>query len=197
MATAASRPPVEAMPRAFTAADLAEMPRELPSGPVHYELDNGRLVAMSPPGRRHGFVEHKIANALDGALGEPPLGEIYTGETGVVLWRNPDRVVGADVVFISRASLPAKESREGYLETIPDLVAEVVSKNDTAPYVQRKIDDYLQAGVRVVWVVDPDARTLAEHRRDAKARLFAQHDTVELPEMLPGLKMSLKEVFDF
>jgi len=152
---------------------------------------------MSPPGRRHGFVECRIAKALCDALEEPPLGEVYTGETGIVLWRNPDRVVGADVVFISRTSLPAQESREGYLETIPDLVVEVVSKNDTGPYVGRKVDDYLQAGVRVVWVADPDARTLAEHRRDAKPRLFGQDETVELPEMLPGLKLSLKEVFDF
>jgi len=197
MATVASRPTVEAVPRPFTAADLAEMPRDLPSGPVHFELDNGRLVAMSPPGRRHGLVECRISVALSDAVDESNLGEVYTGETGIVLWRNPDRVVGADVAFISQASLPAKESREGYLETIPDLVVEVVSKNDTGPYVQRKVDDYLRAGVRMVWVADPDARTLTEHRRDAKPRLFAQDEIVELPDMIPSLKLSLKEVFDF
>lgn len=197
MATVISRPPVEAVPRPFTAADLAEMPRELPSGPVHYELDNGRLVAMSPPGRRHGFVECRIAKALSDALEGWSLGEVYTGETGIVLWRNPDRVVGADIAFISKPSLPVQESREGYLETIPDLVVEVVSKNDTGPYVQRKVDDYLRAGVRVVWVADPDAATLTEHRRDAKPRSFAQDETVELPDMIPSLRLSLKEVFDF
>ncbi|HEV7221496.1 MAG TPA: Uma2 family endonuclease [Pirellulales bacterium] len=197
MATVASRPPIEAVPRPFTAADLAEMPRELPSGSVHYELDDGRLVAMSPPGRRHGLVESRISKTLSNAVEESKLGEVYTGETGIVLRRNPDRVVGADVVFVRQTSLPAQESQEGYLETIPDLVVEVVSKNDTGPFVQRKVDDYLRAGVQVVWVADPDARTLTEHRRDAKPRSFAHEETVELPEMIPGLKLSLKEVFDF
>ena len=77
--------------------------------------------------------------------------------TWASFWRNPDRLVGADAVFIANSSLPIRESSEGYLETIPDLVVEVRSKNDTLPAVQRKVDDYLTAGVKVVWVVDPAA----------------------------------------
>lgn len=197
MAIAEPRPPLEAVPRLFTAADLAEMPRDLPSGPVHYELDNGRIVAMSPPGRKHGFVEFQIAKAIDDAVGEERLGEVYTGETGIVLWRDPDRVVGADVAFVSRASLPVRESREGYLETIPELVVEVVSKNDTQPFVERKVADYLRAGVQVVWIADPNSRTLTEHRRDAEPRVFAENETVSLPDLIPGLRFPLKEVFRF
>ncbi|HEV7222178.1 MAG TPA: Uma2 family endonuclease [Pirellulales bacterium] len=197
MAIVNTRPPVEAVPRPFTAADLAEMPRELPSGPIHYELDNGRLIAMSPTGHKHGDVEFKIAKSLGDAAEDQRLGKIYTGETGIVLWRNPDRVVGADLAFVGRASLPVQASREGYLETIPDLVVEVVSKNDTAPYIQRKVDDYLKAGVRFVWVADPEARTLTEHRREAKPRTYAQSEIVTLPELIPGLRLSLEEVFNF
>ena len=197
MAIVEARPPLEPGLRLFTAADLAEMPRELPSGPVHYELDNGRMVAMSPPGRKHGLVESRIAKALAAIVDAQRLGEVYTGETGIVLWRSPDRVVGADVAFIRAASLPARESPEGYLETIPDLVVEVVSKNDTAPYVQRKVDDYLRAGVQVVWVADPNSRLLAEHRRDTTPRVYSASDTVALPELLPGLQLSLSKVFEF
>ncbi|HEV7226631.1 MAG TPA: Uma2 family endonuclease [Pirellulales bacterium] len=197
MAIVNPRLPLEAAPRPFTAADLAEMPRELPSGPVHYELDNGRIVAMSPPGHIHGKVEVKIAYALVEAGEKQGHGEVSGGETGVLLWRNPDRVVGADVVFLRAAALPARLTKEGYLETIPDLVVEVVSKNDTAPYVQRKVDDYLTAGVRVVWVADPDSRILTEHRRDAKPRVYAENETAAVPELIPGLQLSLKDVFDF
>jgi Uma2 family endonuclease len=197
MAIAEPRPPLEAVPRLFTAADLAEMPRDLPSGPVHYELDNGRIVAMSPPGRKHGFVEFRIAKAIDDAVGEEGLGEVYTGETGIVLWRNPDRVVGADVAFVRRASLPVRESPEGYLETIPELVVEVVCENDTKPFVERKVADYLRAGVRVVWIADPNTPTLTEYRRDAEPRAFAEDETLSLPDLIPGLQLSLKEVFCF
>lgn len=88
-----------------------------------------------------------------------------------------------------------RESREGYLETIPDLIVEVVSKNDTQPYVERKVADYFRAGVRVVWVADPGARTLTEHRRDAEPRVLAENETVSLPDLIPGLHLSLKDVF--
>ena len=195
MAIADLRPPVEASFRPFTAADLAEMPRELPSGPVRYELDNGRLIAMTPPGHVHGKVETRIAAALHEPGEKRGFGEVSSGETGVLLWRSPDRVVGADVVFIGKDSLPARLTREGYLETIPELIVEVVSKNDTAPYIERKVSDYLRAGVRVVWVADPESRTLTDHRRDAAPRVYAESETVEPPELIQGLRLSLKEVF--
>lgn len=195
MAIVDPRPPVEAAPRPFTAADLAEMPRDLPSGPVHYELDNGRLVAMSPPGHKHGKIEARIAAKLIEAGESTGLGEVSSGETGVVLWRNPDRVVGADIAFVRRESLPVKESREGYLETIPDLVVEVASKNDTAAYLERKANDYLRAGVRVVWIADPQTKTLTEHRRDVQPRVFAETETVAVPEIIPGLQLGLQDVF--
>lgn len=151
---------------------------------------------MSPPGHLHGKVEMAIASALREASVKQGHGEVSGGDSGILLWRNPDRVVGADVVFIRAVALPARLTKEGYLETIPDLVVEVVSKGDTAPYVQRKVDDYLRAGVSVVWVADPFARTLAEHRRDKQPRLFTAAETVELPELIPGFKMLLGEVFD-
>lgn len=197
MALVTPRPPDEAFLRPFTAADLAEMPRDLTSGPVRYELDNGRLIAMSPPGHIHGRVEIAIASALRDACMKGRLGEISGGDSGILLWRNPDRVVGADVVFIRADALPVKLTSEGYLETIPDMVVEVVSKNDTAPYVARKVEDYLRTGVQVVWVADPEDRTLAEHRRGAQPRVYDAAETVELPDLMPGFRLSLKDVFDF
>jgi len=152
---------------------------------------------MSPPGHIHGQVEALLANALVEAGQKQGHGTVSCGETGILLWRNPDRVVGADVLFITAASLPARHTREGYLETIPDLVVEVVSKNDTQPYIERKVGDYLRAGVRIVWVADPETRTLTEHRRDAKPRIFSAGESISLPELIPGLSLSLMEVFDF
>ncbi len=196
MAVVSSRPPIEAVPRSFTAADLAEMPRELPSGPVRYELDNGRLVAISPPGHVHGKIVMRIGSELRQAGKKQGRCEVSGGESGILLWRNPDRVVGADVVFLHASSLPSKLTKEGYLETIPDLVVEVISKNDTGPYVQRKVDDYLQAGVKIVWVANPESRTLTEHRRDQNPRVFTESEPVVLPDLIPGLQISLKEMFD-
>lgn len=142
-------------------------------------------------------MEVHIATRLLASVERDDLGEVLCGGTGIVLWRNPDRVVGADAAFIGRASLPAKETPEEYLETIPDLVVEVVGMSDTADYTARKVDDYLLAGVRVVWVADPEARTLTEFRRDAEPRVYAETETVSLPDLIPGLQLSLKEAFDY
>src|SRR5436190_22752230 len=119
-----SSPVVQPRPKLFTAADLAAMPEHLPSGDVSYELHHGRLVVMSPPGATHGNLQNRIGKAL-GVQGEDKgHGKAYT-EVGIVLARGPDHVVGADAAFVTKHSLPARESPEGYLETIPELVVEV------------------------------------------------------------------------
>ena len=114
---------------------------------------------MAPPGDEHGAVELNIAAALHTQGQLQGHGKARCGEVGIVLRRNPDRVVGADAVFIATVSLPLQLSPEGYLETIPDLVVEVVSKNDTRAYTRRKVEDYLAAGVRLIWVADPLRRS--------------------------------------
>lgn len=185
----------ESSGRALTAADLAVLPAELPSGPALYELDNGRLIIMSPPGFAHGAMEALIVAAFVHQGDLRGLGRTVSGEAGVILWRKPDRVVGVDVAFVSSKSLPLRLSSEGYLETIPDLVVEVRSKNDSAVYVRRKVDDYLTAGVKVVWVVDPTIRTFIEHRRDTLPRTYHEADTVTVEDVLPGFSLPIASLF--
>jgi Uma2 family endonuclease len=150
--------------RILTIADVECLPTGLPSGEVDYELDNGRLVIVSPPGRKHGSVQTRVATFL-GLAEEAGLGEAFT-ETGIVLWRDPDRLVGADNAFIVRDRCPVRETREGYLETIPDLVVEIRSKDDVLTELNRKVADYLKAGVRVVWLIDPIVGNAIVHRAD-------------------------------
>src|SRR4051794_7387696 len=95
----------EYQPRLFTAADLGAMPRDLPSGPVRYELHHGRLIAMTPPGGIHSIVGAKF-------IGEFLYQGDYRGhgtahsEVGIVLGRNPDHIFGADAAFFTTAQLP-------------------------------------------------------------------------------------------
>lgn len=185
----------ESTNKVLTAADLSVLPAELPSGPAIYELENGRLVIMSPPGYAHGAVEAAIAAAFVEQGDRRGQGRTVCGETGLILWRDPDRVVGVDVAFFAVGSLPLKLSPEGYVETIADLVVEVRSKNDSAAYVRRKVDDYLTAGVRVIWTVDPAVRSLVEHRRDSAPRTYGEADTVTVDDVLPGFRLPLASLF--
>lgn len=191
----AERPPIEVNEYPYTVADLAAMPSELPTGPRRYELDNGRLISMSPPGDLHGAVESNLTTELKNQGERRGHGKVRSGEVGVVLWRNPDRVVGADAVFIANASLPIRRSPEGYLETIPDLVVEVVSKNDSRPYVTRKVEDYLAAGVKVVWLADPATHTITEHRPGKEPTVCQGEDLLTVEDLIPGFRMQVADAF--
>jgi Uma2 family endonuclease len=180
--------------RLFTAADLAAMPTHLPSGDVDYELDHGRLVIMVPPGQLHGSTQSRLDFELQAQGEKKGHGRAFT-EVGIVLSRRPDTVLGADNAFVCGAKLPIRESPEGYLETIPDLVVEIRSRNDTAPELDAKVAKYLAAGVRVVWLADPVVKTIAEHRPGTGARIYQQSDTLALDDVIPGFRLKLAEIF--
>jgi Uma2 family endonuclease len=194
VATSTAESAFQPGPRLLTIADVASMPTQLPSGPVDYELDNGRLLLMSPTGRQHGQVQSMIAAELYIQGQQRGLGVSYV-ETGVVLWRNPDRMVGPDVSFIRADSLPVRETQEGYLETIPELVVEVRSKNDLNSEVKSKVQDYIKAGVRCVWIVDPAAGIVVEHRNGQPAKSCGRGDVLQCDDVIPGFRLALAELF--
>jgi Uma2 family endonuclease len=181
--------------RLWTIADLAALPEELPTGPARYELDNGELIIMPPPGDSHGAIESNIGAELKIQGERRRLGKART-EVGVILRRRPDRVVAPDALFIANTSLPIKTSPEGYLETIPDLAVEIRSKNDTLAEMLAKVRELLKAGVRVVWLVDPQARTVTAYRRGRKPKVFSEADTLTIEDVIPGFQMSVADVFE-
>jgi Uma2 family endonuclease len=190
-------PPLPAPPgeRLLTVADVAVLPSDLPTGDVKYELDDGRLVIMAPPGDMHASGQARIVTELI-IQGERAGHGVARGDVGVILRRNPDRLVGPDAVFIANRSLPLRLSPEGYLVTIPDLVVEVRSKNDTQPRIDRKVNEYLNAGVVAVWVLDPDARTVTVCRQGSQAQRLSAGDILTAPDVIPGFQVAVAALFD-
>jgi Uma2 family endonuclease len=180
--------------RLFTAADLAHFPTDLPSGPVDYELDHGVLIMMMRPTRRHSSLQARLAGELHAQGEKLGYGNVYT-EVGIVLSRNPDRVVGPDVAFYAKSILPLVETPEGYLETMPSLAVEVRSKNDSRPYIDRKASDYLNAGVPLVWIVDADANQLLIMQSGRPTRILNMQDTLTADGLIPGFQLALADLF--
>jgi Uma2 family endonuclease len=179
-------------PKIMTVADLAVLPSELPSGTVCYELHHGVLVTMPPPGDIHGAVESNLATELKVQGERRGHGKARSGDVGIILARNPDHLLGPDAVFITNARLPLRRSPEGYLETIPELIVEVRSKNDTLAALERKAQDYLRAGAVVVWVVDPINRDVVEHRQGVPPRSYAEDDTLTVPDLIPDFALLVR-----
>ena len=179
--------------RLFTVADLAALPDELPSGPVRYELDDGVLIAMAPAADIHSAKQFTLALIL-GAHGQAKgLGQGRM-ESAIILRRNPDRVAIADAAFLTTDQFPLKHSKEGYLETIPKLVIEVKSKNDTWPEVESKVSEYLAAGVELVWVLDQKATVIRAYSASQPNQFLATTDIVTAP-FLPGFAVPVAEFF--
>ena len=195
--SSATLPPPPGSPFApgavLTAADVARLPRTLATTDVDFELHDGRLVVMAPPGSGHGRRQARFAAFLFTHGEQRGHGEAFA-EVGVLLRRNPDHLLGPDAAFLTAAQLPPRLSPEGYLLTVPHLVVEIRSKNDTQPEIDEKVSDYLAAGAALVWVADPGARTVTAHGPNRPPVVFAATDTLTADPVIPGFAVSVAEL---
>lgn len=178
----------------LTADDLLRL-SSLTMGAKKLELVKGELLAMRPAGGRHGRVAIRIGHRLDAYVEANDLGEVFAAETGFRIARDPDTVRAPDAAFIAKGRLPAGELPEGFLDIVPDLVVEVVSPNDTASYVQTKVEEWLRAGVRLVWVLYPDTRSVAVFSGLRNVRVLTQADQLDGGDALPGFTCHVRDLF--
>ncbi len=187
-----AKPRVRPTSRLLTAADLAALPEEINGRAVKYELYDGELIIMAPPGGEHGRRQTKIAVHLHSAE-ERGLGLTFT-EVGIVLRRNPDRVVGADAAFVLKSSTPVQFSREGYLATVPEIIVEVESRNDSDAELRSKCQEYFEAGAKAVWRIDPQSRTVLVAQADGPEVTLTLADTLT-STLLPGFSVAVAAIF--
>ncbi|HEX6121639.1 MAG TPA: Uma2 family endonuclease, partial [Ktedonobacterales bacterium] len=145
-------------PPMMTAAQLAAMPDDARG----YELVDGRLVKMPPAGGWHGSSSGRLTIALGAYVDEHDLGVVLAAETGFLVSQPgaPDTVLAPDVAFVraERVPTPGSPEYEGFWPLAPDLVIEVASPSQSAPELAAKARRWLDAGVRLVWIVWPKAR---------------------------------------
>jgi Uma2 family endonuclease len=100
------------------------------------------------------------------------------------------------MVFVSRERLDDdKEPDTGFLLVVPDLVAEVVSRHDGAVDLQTKVEEYLSAGVRLVWALYPDTRQVHVRRLDRSSTILNPDDKLSGEDILPGFEVTVSELF--
>ncbi len=162
--------------------------------PEWFEIVDGEVVELSPTGAEHGEVEGNAYTILRNAARTHGPGKVFVGEVGIVVRQDPLTVRGADAAFAHRDQLPLRLSPEGYLLTAPAIVVEVLSPNDRASELQKKVQEYHAAGVRVVMLVDPQNRCVTVARPEA-LQLVKEAEHLELAELLPGWSVPVAEFF--
>ncbi|MCB9458194.1 MAG: Uma2 family endonuclease [Anaerolineaceae bacterium] len=175
----------------LTGEDLAEVVAEHPDR--RFELIAGRLIEMAPTGLQHGSTENRIAAVLNQY--SQGRGTVLVGEVGFYTRQNDQTVRAADVAFISYKRMPMGQVPAGYGTIAPELIVEVVSPNDRAADIESKVQEWLDFGAMMVWVVYPQTQRLHVYLADEQPRILAQTDTLDGGTALPEFSIALSEIF--
>ena len=157
------------------------------------ELVRGVLVVKEPPGFRHGRIMVALASRLANHSDAHGLGGVVVADVGFWLERGPDTVRGPDIAYIAPERAPNPDFAK-YPELAPDLVVEIMSPGDRPGEVLAKVSDWLTAGCRLVWVVDPQRRHARVYRADGTESLVSDASALEGEDVVPGFTCSLDDL---
>ncbi len=176
----------------MTADDLLRLYSE----GVRGELIRGVLHETMPTGQEHGEIVANLVLELGVFVKPRKLGRLTASDAGVWLEHDPDTVREPDVAFFSADKVPPGVRVTGYSEAVPDLVAEIVSPSDSRREIRDKAWMWVSHGVRMVWAVDPDTRTVDVYRSDEGVLTLGESDLLSGMDVLPGFSCVVRAVFD-
>lgn len=158
-----------------------------------FEIEDGEFQERPMPNPEHGRIQAKITIKIGVFLESNPIGEVYT-ETSFELEKKLNRV--PDVAFVSFERFPESGESDGSRwQIVPDLAIEIVSPTDDYRDVFKKLDEYLAASVKQVWLVSPQQKTVSVYRSRKDVTIFVEEDELVCEEVLPGFRLKLSEIF--
>ena len=183
-----------ARPDTLTADDVLEIP--VPDGLIGYELVDGRAVPVTPASLVHGRLIVEVAYQLERHVRDHQLPGIVLSDAGFVLGlaRDPERMRGPDVAYVDKGKLEGHDP-ERIFRGIPDLAVEIDLTSGKKPGGQQRIVEYLEAGVPLVWAIDPHSRSAMVYHPDGSARLLRTNEALEGEDVVPGFHLELNDLF--
>jgi len=159
-----------------------------------YELDEGMVVEVPPPSEYHGVLCAFIAHLLWMYVIQRGKGYVCSNDTGLLIKRKPGIVRGPDIMLFDENPPLRKFSRK-FAVGVPKLVAEVLSPSDKMARMNRRISQFLKRGVPLVWLVDPETRTVTVYRPGKDLRVLQEHEELTGEDVLPKLRYRVAELF--
>ncbi|HEY0778143.1 MAG TPA: Uma2 family endonuclease, partial [Gemmatirosa sp.] len=166
----------------------------LPDAP-RAELEDGVFEVVPPAGGPHGAVNALLLFRLIGYVRERRLGMVYDSSTAFVLRTQPPLVRSPDVSFVRRDRIDPSV-RPGSVPLAPDLAVETLSPSERAGKIQRKVEEYLEHGTELVWLIDPQHRTATVYTRGGGVRWLHEGDALDGGDVLPGFSVPLAFLFE-
>jgi len=159
-----------------------------------FELVDGEVVEMPPPGDIHGTICALIARILGNFAFERGRGRVASNDSGLVVKRDPDTMRGVDVMFYEEVAVYDEISRR-YAKQLPVLAIEVISPSDTWTKLNVRIAQYLDRGVPLVWVVDPEDKTVAVYRPTHRPEFLNEENELTGNGVLPDFRCRVADLF--
>ncbi|MCZ6678528.1 MAG: Uma2 family endonuclease [Candidatus Poribacteria bacterium] len=156
-----------------------------------YEYVKGQLVPMPSPTMEHGFISSNTVTLLNSYVRQHQLGVVFTAETTFQIGESGRK---PDVAFVSQERLP--DNRRQASPIPPDLAVEVVSPSDTVYSVQDKAFEYLDAGTKMVWIVEPVSKTVTVYRSRDDIKILTRNQTLTGEDVVEGFSCSVAEIFE-
>lgn len=177
----------------ITAEDLLRLPDD--GYRFCSELVNGELIIKPLADAVHGFLAMKVSCRLAEHVQSRKLGQVHATGTGFRLASNPDTVRAPDAAFISRQRIEEIGDVEGYWPGPQDLAVEVISPNDTYTEVEDKVLSWLDAGTRMVIVLNPRQQNVAVYRSRTDIAILTKSDTIDGKDVVPGWTLAIEDLF--
>ena len=172
----------------LTPADLLAMPDG-----KSFELVDGELVERNVS-VLSSYVEGRVIGKLTPFC--PKEGMLFTSTNGIQCFPDdPKKVRKPDVSFVKRRCFAADRWQEGFLTIAPDLAVEIISSNDLASEVNEKIEDYRSAKIPLIWLIDPEVRTVLVYRGDRTVTSLGENDELSGENIIPGFRCQVAELF--
>lgn len=181
--------PAQSIPELMTAEELEHL--HLPGKST--ELVRGRLLVREPPGTRHGRIAATLAYFVTDFVRRNRLGVVFAQDTGFKIHSNPDTVRAPDVAFLAQERVDQVPDH-GYAALTPDLLAEIVSPDDRPGELLAKIAQWLEAGAKLVWVIDPRSAEARVYRPDGSLTIIGADGVLDGEDVLPGFACALMDV---
>lgn len=160
------------------------------------ELIDGEIVDTMSGGYYHSLISMNFAAIMREFVRASKLGRVISNEAGLHIKSELPRSRGADVAFISYKRLPKGERSIGFLRVAPELIVEIFGDKDSWDEMISKIEDYHRTGVDMVWVAEPQTRTIKKFPRRGEPTIVHDGSDIDGGKILPGFKVPIARFFD-
>jgi Uma2 family endonuclease len=157
---------------------------------------NGELIVMPPTGGETGKRNVKVTTQLDLWNEQTELGEVFDSSTGFTLPNKADRSPDASWVEKSRWSALTPEQREKFIPLCPDFVIELVSPSDSLKKSQEKMQEYMENGCRLGWLINRKKREVEIYRPGQDVEVLQSPLTLSGENVLPGFVLNLQKIWN-